>query len=125
MSNYKIKSVAKRELQIECIRYFDENYPEYSHLLIALPNGFQCQFDYKTNKNLKELGFKKDTPDLFLAIKSNLYSGLFIELVPAGERLTKKKYEYLEKLRMNNYRVVIVRNVDSFATAIKNYFVNL
>lgn len=122
---YKLKSVAELQLQKQCVSHFEEYYPEYKDLLIALPNGFRAQCDYKTNKYLKELGFKKDTPDLFLAIKSNLYSGLFVELVPDGERLTKKKYEYLEKLRMNNYRVVIVRDVDSFATAIKNYFVNL
>lgn len=118
---YKLKSVAELQLQKQCVRYFEEYYQEYSHLLIALPLGFQCQFDYKTNKNLKELGFKKDTPDLFLAVKSNLYSGLFIELVPCGERLTKKKYEYLEKLRMNNYRVAIVRDLKDFEDIIKNY----
>ncbi len=125
MTNYKVKSFAELKLQIECIRWFDENYPEFSHLLIALPLGFQCRFDYKTNKNLKELGFKKDTPDLFLAVKSNLYSGLFIELVPCGERLTKKKYEYFEKLRLNSYRVVIVRDLKDFEDIIKNYLYNM
>jgi hypothetical protein len=122
---YKIKSVAELQLQKQCVRHFEEYYPEHSHLLIALPNGFKSQFDYKTNKNIKELGFKKDTPDLFLAIKSNLYSGLFIELVPCGERLTKKKYEYLEKLRMNNYKVAIVKDVEGFTISIKNYLYNL
>ena len=122
---YKIKSVAKLQLQKQCVRHFEEYYPEHSHLLIALPNGFKSQFDYKTNKNLRELGFKDCTPDLFLAIKSNLYSGLFIELVPDGERLTKKKYEYLEKLRMYNYKVAIIKDVESFYTAIKNYLYNM
>jgi len=121
MSNYKIKSVAKRELQIASLRWFSENYPEYEDLLIALPNGFRAQFDYKTNKKLKELGFKDCTPDLFLAIKNNLYSGLFIEILPRGERLRKTKYEYLEKLRMNGYRVVIVQDLKDFEDIIKNY----
>lgn len=117
---YKLKSVAELQLQKQCVRYFEEYYQEYSHLLIALPNGFG-ELDRKTNKKLNELGYKKDTPDLFLAVKSNLYSGLFIELVPCGERLTKKKYEYLEKLRMNNYRVAIVRDLKDFEDIIKNY----
>jgi hypothetical protein len=121
MSNYKIKSVAKRELQIASLRWFSENYPEYGDLLIALPNGFRAQFDYKTNKNLKKLGFKDYTPDLFLAVKTSYYRGLFIELLPRGERLRKTKYEYLEKLRMNNYRVVIVRDLKAFKDIIKNY----
>lgn len=121
MSNYKIKSVAKRELQIASLRWFRENYPEYEDLLIALPNGFRAQFDYKTNKNLKKLGFKDYTPDLFLAVKTSYYRGLFIELLPRGERLRKTKYEYLEKLRMNNYRVVIVRDLKAFKDIIKNY----
>ena len=121
MSNYKIKSVAKRELQIASQRRWRENYPEYEDLLIALPNGFRAQFDYKTNKNLKELGFKDYTPDLFLAVKTSYYRWLFIELLPRGERLRKTKYEYLEKLRMNNYRVVIVRDLKAFKDIIKNY----
>ena len=121
MSKYKLKSVAKRELQIACMRWFRENYPEYEDLLIALPNGFKSQFDYKTNKKLKELGFKDCTPDLFLAVKTSYYRGLFVELLPRGERLTKKKYEYLEKLRLNDYRVVIVQDLKDFEDIIKNY----
>ena len=121
MSNYKIKSVAKRELQIASLRWFRENYPEYEDLLIALPNGFRAQFDYKTNKNLKELGFKDYTPDLFLVVETSYYRGLFVELLPRGERLRKTKYEYFEKLRLNGYRVVIVRDLKDFEDIIKNY----
>lgn len=121
MSNYKIKSVAKRELQIASLRWFRENYPEYEDLLIALPNGFRAQFDYKTNKNLKELGFKDYTPDLFLVVETSYYRGLFVEILPRGERLRKTKYEYFEKLRLNGYRVVIVRDLKDFEDIIKNY----
>lgn len=120
MSNYKIKSVAKRELQIASLRWFRENYPEYKDLLIALPNGFG-ELDKKTNKKLNELGYKKNTPDLFLAVKTTYYFGLFIELLPRGERLRKTKYEYFEKLRLNGYRVVIVRDLKDFEDIIKNY----
>lgn len=118
MSNYKIKSVAKRELQIASLRWFRENYPEYEDLLIALPNGFKSQFDCKT---IKELGFKDYTPDLFLAVKTSYYRGLFVELLPRGERLRKTKYEYFEKIRLNGYRVVIVRDLKDFEDIIKNY----
>lgn len=118
---YKLKSVAELQLQKQCVSHFNEYYPEHSHLLIALPNGFKSQFDYKTNKNLKELGFKDYTPDLFLGVKTTYYCGLFIELLPRGERLRKTKYEYLEKLRMNNYRVAIVRDLKDFEDIIKNY----
>ena len=121
MSNYKIKSVAKRELQIASLRWFRENYPEYEDLLIALPNGFRAQFDYKTNKDLSDLGFKKDTPDLFLAINNHIYGGVFIELVPVSERLRKKKYEYLCKLESNGYMVAIINNLDDFKHVIKDY----
>jgi len=125
MSNYKIKSVAKRELQIAALRWFREYYPEYEDLLIALPNGFRAQFDNKTNKNLKELGFKDYTPDLFLAVETSYYRGLFVELLPRGERLRKTKYEYFVKLRLNGYRVAIVRDMKDFEDIIKNYLVNL
>lgn len=118
---YKLKSVAELQLQKQCVSHFNEYYPEHSHLLIALPNGFKSQFDYKTNKNLKELGFKDYTPDLFLAVETSYYRGLFVELLPRGERLRKTKYEYLEKLRLNGYRVVIVRDLKDFEDIIKNY----
>lgn len=118
---YKLKSVAELQLQKQCVKYFEEYYPEYKDLLIALPNGFRAQFDYKTNKNLKKLGFKDYTPDLFLAVKTSYYRGLFIELLPRGERLTKKKYEYLERLQLNDYGVVIVRDLKDFEDIIKNY----
>lgn len=122
---YKLKSVAELQLQKQCVRHFEEYYPEYKDLLIALPNGFKSQFDYKTNKNLKELGFKDYTPGLFLAVETSYYRGLFVELLPRGERLTKKKYEYLEKLRLNGFRVVIVRDLKDFEDIIKNYLYNM
>jgi len=118
---YKIKSVAKRELQIASLRWFRKNYPEHEDLLIALPNGFRAQFDYKTNKNIKELGFKDYTPDLFLAVGTSFYRGLFVELLPRGERLRKTKSEYFEKLRLNGYGVMIVRDLKDFEDIIKNY----
>lgn len=121
MSKYKLKSVAELQLQKQCVKHFEENYPEYEDLLIALPNGFKSQFDNKTNKYLKELGFKDYTPDLFLAVKTSYYSGLFVELLPRGERLRKTKYEYLEKLRLNGYRVVIVQDLKDFEDIINNY----
>lgn len=125
MSNYKVRSFAGLELLIASLRWFRKNYPEYEDLLIALPNGFRAQFDYKTNKNLKKLGFKDYTLDLFLAVETSYYHGLFIELLPRGEGLRKTKFEYFEKLRLNGYRVVIVRDLKDFEDIIKNYLYNM
>lgn len=121
MSNYKVKSFAELELELACLRWFRKNYPEYEDLLIALPNGFGNQFDTKTNKKLYKIICNEKVPDLFLAVKTSYYRGLFIELLPRGERLRKTKFEYLEKLRLNGYRVVIVRDLKDFEDIIKNY----
>lgn len=121
MSNYKVKSFAELELELACLRWYRKNYPEYEDLLIALPNDFGGQFDTETNKKLYKFVYKDYIPDLFLAFKTTYYSGLFVELLPAGERLRKTKFEYFEKLRLNGYRVVVVRNLGDFEDIIKNY----
>lgn len=121
MSNYKLKSFVEMQLQSDCVRWFDKNYSIYKDFLISLPNGFNVHFGDIINENLSDLGFKKDTPDLFLAINNHIYSGLFIELVPISERLRKKKYEYLCKLESNGYMVAIINNLDDFKHVIKDY----
>jgi hypothetical protein len=65
-------------LQVECLKWFYYQYPKYSNLIFAIPNGGQRNI--VVAKKLKEEGVKPGVPDLFLPVPNNGFCGLFIEM---------------------------------------------
>lgn len=122
MISYKLKSDSHVNIQHDCVKWFNENYPDLKLLLIAIPNDISNNLNGKSlSQKLKQLGYKNDAPDLFLAKPTSIYNGAFIEIVPLGERLRKNKHMYLNELKSQNYYVIIVNSLDDFISNIKNY----
>lgn len=71
-------AASEHDLQVACVNWFRLSYREYSDLLIAIPNGgYRAK---STARYMKAEGQKVGVPDLFLAVPSGKYHGLWIEM---------------------------------------------
>lgn len=92
------KTISKREIegeeQASLIAWFSQNYPNIAHLLIHIPNG-----GYRKNAfegwRLKQQGVRKGVSDLFLAMPSKDYHGLWVEFKAAPPNNAKPSEEQL------------------------------
>jgi hypothetical protein len=106
-------------LQCELVRWFSYKYPQYSKYLFAIPNGGAR--DVVTGSLLKAEGVKRGVPDLFLAIPSNNFHGLFIEVKTEKGRLSKYQIDMIIALQSKNYKCEVVRMIDDFMFVIEKY----
>lgn len=88
------------EHQDQCavVSWFKQKYPKYSGCIIAIPNG-SAFVGGMTNKNLRRYnylvaeGMKKGASDLFIAVPSLGFSGLWVEMKAKGRTLCHVKPE--------------------------------
>jgi hypothetical protein len=113
----------EHNLQKSCVNFFRLKYPNYSRLLIAIPNGGVR--DIITGKRLKEEGVVAGAPDLFLFIPNDGFHGLAIEMKSEKGRLTESQALFQAELLRQNYCYEVVRSIDDFITAITGYLRNI
>jgi hypothetical protein len=79
--------------------------PKTRSLTFAIPNGGRR--DAREARNLKLQGVTPGVPDIFMAIPSKGFNGLFIELKSGKNKTTKSQDLMIYNLRDNGYRVDI------------------
>lgn len=87
--------------------------------LISFANGGKR--DIREAARLKKEGVKAGVPDLFLALPSNKYHGLFIEMKSPSGRLTENQKKYFALLTDQYYKCVVCRSWIEAKEAILNY----
>ena len=106
-------------LQRQCVRWFRLQYPKLADLLYAIPNGGMRS---KTEAAImKAEGVVPGIPDLFLAVPTKKFHGLYIEMKSQEGKLTEKQCQMTDKLAGQGYDVVICNNFDLFQTIITIY----
>lgn len=89
-------------------------------LLFAIPNGGQRNVIVAAR--MKAEGVRAGVPDLFLAVPSFGYNGLFIELKkPKGGRVSDKQTEFISELSERGYRVTVCHGFMEAKQTIENY----
>jgi len=89
------------------------------NFLFAIPNGGKR--NVLEAARLKKEGVRAGVPDLFLALPSNKYHGLFIEMKSTFGRLTEHQKKYIKLLTDQNYKCVVCRSWVEAKDAILNY----
>jgi len=109
----------EHKLQCECIKWFRYQYPQYSNLLFAIPNGGKRNLQVAIK--LKREGVLSGVPDLMFAKPTKTYSGLFIEMKFGKNKPTENQIYQMELFRQNGYMCEVCYSFDDFEKIIKKY----
>lgn len=116
----KKSAPTEHSLQVACVNWFRGAYPEYAELLIAIPNGGKR--NYGVAKKLKAEGVVAGVPDLFVAIPTGEYHGLFVEMKNGkSNNVTDNQRRVMFKLALQKYRTAVARSFEEFAKIIQEY----
>ena len=98
-----LPKLSEHEMQVKLIRRCDA---EGVGPIFAIPNGGQR--NPLVAAKLKAEGVRAGVPDLFLAVMSRGYGGLFLELKIRPNKPTAEQREWIGILEDNGYAVVVV-----------------
>ena len=121
---YKVNSDCHSRLQSACVKWFRYQYSEYKDLLFAIPNGlpiFDKELRVKIYNRLNREGLKAGVPDLFLALPRGIYHGAFIEIKYDSDRLRKNQFDMIQLLTAQNYKCLVINNIEEFINEVNKY----
>ena len=104
---------------INVVNWFNYQFPELSDDFHHFANERKCSI--QTGRILKRMGVKKGVADFFLAIPSNGYAGLWIELKVGKGKLTIDQSAFLFRKNERGYHAVAVWGYDTAIEVIKIY----
>ncbi len=113
---------SENKIQADCFKWLRNTYRKTYGLCFHIPNGGLR--GGREAKTLQALGVVPGIPDLFLAIPSGKYAGLFIEMKTEDGRESPEQKEIHPLLRAAGYRVETIRNLLQFQTLTKEYLAN-
>lgn len=119
----------ERILQKQCVRWFKINYPNC--VIHHSPNQFGRVNEGKERfskayaimqNHLEEMGRLKGFPDLFIAKKNNLFSGLFIEMKSKTGKISDEQKKAMMVLSQSGYACYVAKDLDEFIEIVNGYF---
>ena len=123
---HRKKKHIEDSLQIECVRWFTLQYPEYSALLHHSPNGGARS--KVEGAIFKKMGVRPGFPDLFLYVPREYapgkwYHGLAIEMKTEerGSRQSDVQKLWEKRLSGMGYVYCVARTVDNFISICEEY----
>ena len=111
--------------QILLLKWFKMQYPEISDLLIGYPAGVNLGLMQRVRA--KAMGLTAGVPDLqllvprFDKVTNKVIPGLFIEMKSEKGKLSLTQKVFHDKLRSQNYTIVIAYSSDEAQKEIKKY----
>lgn len=105
--------------QVLTVAWFRAQYPKLASLLFAIPNGGQR--NPATAAILKAEGLVAGIPDLFLAIPSGAFHGLFIEMKTPNGVLSQAQKRIHPLLVEHGYRVGMARGYEAAKLLLMEY----
>lgn len=113
----------EHQLQVACVRWFNSEYPNLQGRLFAVPNGGRR--DATTAAKLKAEGVVAGVADLILLARNKDYGALLIELKTEKGRQSQSQKDWQQLVtQYSEYQYVVVRTLEEFQKAIKDYLLN-
>ena len=114
-----MRNKEEEHLQINCISWFDYQYPKLQKLLFAVPNGGSRNILEAVN--LKKQGVRAGVSDLVLLYSSTQYPFLCLEFkAKKGVQSTEQK-EFQKSVESVGGLYVLIRSFDEFKIIIEKY----
>jgi hypothetical protein len=111
--------VTESQIQIGCVRWFKYQYPQFSTLLVHVPNGRRRHI--RDAAKLKMEGVVAGVADLVLFVPSHGWHGLLIEIKTDKGRQSQSQKEWATNVISMGYRYQIAKSIDDFVLIIKEY----
>ena len=94
-------------------------------MITSFPAGYVFEGDATKRailgRRMKEMGYMKGVPDLFIPHANRFYHGLFIEMKTEKGRLSPEQKEVIPRLEAEGYKVAVCRSLDDFITVVDGY----
>lgn len=119
-----ISKVSESNLQIQCVKWFDLQYPNWSQFLFHIRNGGSMK-SAREGRKYKLMGVRKGVPDLFLSIPNDEFHGFYIELKKPGGKASNEQVVSGLMLENLGYKWMIIDDIDVFMTEIKRYLISI
>ena len=114
-----MKNQKEAALQTACVRWFRLQYPEYAHLLFAVPNGGSRNL--KEAAHLKQQGVTAGVSDLILLVPSYPCPFLCIEMKVGRNKQTEAQKAFQQQVESVGGAYVVCYSFEHFAGAINAY----
>lgn len=115
----KHQGYAEDDLQMQCVRWFRLQYPQFARLLHHSPNGGRR--DAREGARFKQMGTQAGFPDLILLVASQGYHALLLELKTRTGRQQDSQKEYQQLAEAQGYRYVVIRSLEAFMDEVNTY----
>jgi len=109
------------QIQIQCVRWFKYQYPQFASLLVHIPNGRMRS--KREAFLLKQEGVMAGVADLALFVPRS-HPALFIEMKTPTGRQTDSQKLWQKAITDMGYKYVVCRSVDEFVDTINYYLKN-
>ena len=119
-----ISKVSESNLQIQCVKWFDLQYPNWSQFLFHIRNGGSMK-SAREGRKFKLMGVRKGVPDLFLSIPNDEFHGFYIELKKPGGKPSTEQVTSGLMLENLGYKFMIIDDIEVFMTEVKRYFISI
>lgn len=110
---------AEDDLQMQCVKWFRLQYPQFARLLHHSPNGGRR--DAREGARFKQMGTQAGFPDLILLVASQGYHALMLELKTRTGRQQDSQKEYQQLAEAQGYRYVVIRSLEAFMDEVNTY----
>lgn len=119
MVSAKERNRKESELQIKVVKDFRALFPEYAKCLFSIPN---AGIRNKANGGrMKAEGMLAGASDLFLAVPSGEYHGLFLEAKWGDGRLSDNQKEFLSAMAAQGYNTGVFWTEHQFWEIVQSY----
>lgn len=119
---------SESQLQQECIRWFNLQYPQYYGLLFAVPNAakrsmklIKGRYVCVGGKRAKDEGMVSGVSDLIFLKPSDLFHGLCIEMKYGKGKQTDSQIDWETSVKQQGYLYVVCNSADMFMKIINTY----
>ena len=114
-----MKPPTERQIQIQCVSWFRQRYPEASGVFFSVPNGGIR--NAWTAKNLKDEGALSGVADLILLVPKKGYASLCIEMKKPGGKVSDSQKAFKTAAEGFKNKYVVCYSVEEFKAVVTDY----
>ena len=107
------------QIHMAFVEYVEVRYPDLADCLMHIPN--EGKRSPAQGVKQKKMGLRKGVADLFFAVPSSQFGGLWIEIKTSGGRVMKEQEAFIKRMLKQGYSAAVVRSIDEAIDVFEYY----